>query len=84
MRTTATEASRNFTELLTRVAAGETIEADRRRQFAAIVVPPGPALLPGGALLELLGRLARFGEGCATDVARLSEVATRPGEPWPS
>ncbi|MHB1527024.1 MAG: type II toxin-antitoxin system Phd/YefM family antitoxin [Candidatus Dormibacteria bacterium] len=84
MRISATEASRKFSELLTRVASGETVEVARHGQIVAVVVPPGRALLPGVALLELLGSLPRLDEGFATDVARLSEVATRPGEPWPS
>jgi len=84
MRIKATEASRKFSALLNRVASGATVEADHHGEIVAVVTPPGSPLLPGDAILDLLGHLPQFDDGFAIDIQRLSEVAASGRDPWPS
>jgi prevent-host-death family protein len=82
MRISATEASREFSKLLSRVAAGETIEVDRHGEVVAMVVPPRSALVSGATIRALLERLPRPDDRFAADVKELSAVVTPPGDPW--
>jgi prevent-host-death family protein len=82
MRISATEASREFSKLLTRVAAGETIDIYRHGEVVAMVVPPRLALVSGAKLRSLLERLPRPDDRFAKDVKELSAVVTSPGDPW--
>ncbi len=84
MRIKATEASRGFSSLLSRVAAGETIEVDRHGEVVAVVTPPGRRMISGAALRELVERLPRPDAGFRKDVRGLREVTARPSEPWRS
>ncbi|MHB8507338.1 MAG: type II toxin-antitoxin system Phd/YefM family antitoxin [Candidatus Dormibacteria bacterium] len=84
MRISATEASREFSRLLSRVAAGETVEVHRHGEIVAIVAPPRRSLVPGVALLDLLNRLPRPDADFEADVAQLKDHLTRPREPWQS
>jgi antitoxin (DNA-binding transcriptional repressor) of toxin-antitoxin stability system len=82
MRIKATEASRGFSALLTRVAAGETVEVDRHGEVVALLVPPRRSMVSGDALIELLARLPRPDPGFADDVASVKEVVAQPVDPW--
>ena len=82
MRIKATDASRGFSDLLSRVAAGETVEVDRHGQVVAVLSPVRPTFLSGTALLTLLERLPRPDERFADDVKGLAEVTVRPSDPW--
>jgi prevent-host-death family protein len=82
MRISATEASREFSKLLTRVAAGETIEIDRHGEVVAMVVPPRFALVSGAKLRSLLERLPCPDDRFAKDVNELSAVVTSPSDAW--
>ncbi len=84
VRIKATEASRGFSSLLTRVAAGETVEVDRHGEVVAVVSPPGRRMISGAALRELMEHLPRPGEGFREDVRGLRNVTARPSDPWPS
>jgi prevent-host-death family protein len=84
MRVNATDASRGFSRLLSRVAAGETIEIDRHGQVVAVVMPPRRAMLSGAALSELLERLPRPDDRFADDVRGLSAITTPASDPWAS
>jgi len=84
MRMSATAASRAFSALLSRVAAGETVEIDRHGEVIARLVPARRTLLSGEALLDLMGRLPTPDAGFAGDVAVLGDALVRPADPWPS
>jgi antitoxin (DNA-binding transcriptional repressor) of toxin-antitoxin stability system len=80
----ATEASRGFSALLTRVAGGETVEVERHGEVVAILSPPPKSMMSGAALLELIERPPRPDDRFADDVRSLAEVTTSSTEPWPS
>ncbi|MGH9172191.1 MAG: hypothetical protein ACRD0Z_15190 [Acidimicrobiales bacterium] len=85
MRVRATEASRGFSSLLTRVAGGEVIEVDRHGEIVAVLMPPRRATTTSGAAIsELIRRLPRPDERFVHDVRALAEVTTSLSEPWPS
>lgn len=84
MRISATEASRGFSDLLSRVSGGEIVEIDRHGDVVAIVAPPRRRTRTGEELLNLLNDLPRPDRGFAEDIARLGELTLNPGEPWPS
>jgi antitoxin (DNA-binding transcriptional repressor) of toxin-antitoxin stability system len=81
---TATEAARNFSAVLNRVAAGEEIELTRSGAAVAVIGPPGVRLLSAARFRELLvaapGTDAEFGK----DLRRVRESARLPGDPWES
>lgn len=84
MRVKATEASREFSALLTRVSSGETVEVDRHGEVVAVVIPPPRRTMSGSALLELARRLPLPDERFADDVRGLSKTLAHPGDPWAS
>jgi antitoxin (DNA-binding transcriptional repressor) of toxin-antitoxin stability system len=84
MRVSATEASRGFSDLLSRVAGGETVEIDRHGQVVAVIRPPAPSLISGAALLQLIDRLPAPDGGFGRDVAALRDVTGDTSDPWPS
>lgn len=84
MRMTATQASRSFSDLLSRVASGETVEVDRHGQIVAVVQPPPRTAVSGADLLSSLLRLPRPDRRFAQDVTRLGEATRAPEDPWRS
>ena len=84
MRIKATEASRGFSELLNRVASGETVEVDRHGEVVAVVMPPPRAMVSGRDLIQLVKQLPRPDDRFAEDVRKLSEITAVPKDPWPS
>lgn len=84
MRLSATEASREFSDLLSRVAAGESVEVERHGHVVAVVVPPSRGYLSGSSVLELLDRLPLPDSDFGRDVAGLAEVLKTSTSPWPS
>jgi len=84
VRITATEASRGFSELLSRVAAGESVEIDRHGQVVALVTPVRPRFVSGATLLDRLAGLPSPDPDFAGDIAALSEVLTPFTDPWQS
>lgn len=84
MRITATEASRGFSDLLSRVAEGETVEVDRHGQVVAVLSPARQTTLSGADLLALIARLPHPDERFARDVGTLAEITISPGDPWQS
>ena len=84
MKLTATAASKEFSDVLSRVTAGETIEIERHGHTVAVIVPPQRGFLVGGDLLALIDQLPLPDENFACDVGRLGEVTRPPAEPWPS
>lgn len=70
--------------MLSRVAAGETIEIERHGHTVAVIIPPQRGYLGGADLLTLLEQLPMPDEDFGSDVARLAELTRPPVEPWPS
>jgi prevent-host-death family protein len=84
-RLTATEAARNFSEVLNRVAAGEEFEIVRNGAPVAILAPPRVRLLPASRLTALLRSLPSVDAAFAEDLRRIRREAGPPPEsPWPS
>lgn len=84
MRISATTASKGFSDLLSRVAAGESVEIERHGHTVAVVVPPQRGYLSGSGLVDLLSRLPLPDPDFATDVAGLGRVLREPADPWQS
>ena len=72
-RLTATEAARNFSDVLNRVGAGEEIEIMRNGAPVAVLAPPRARLLPAGRLRTLLAALPSVDNAFA-DVAEGSDI----------
>ncbi|MGH3789066.1 MAG: type II toxin-antitoxin system Phd/YefM family antitoxin [Pseudonocardiaceae bacterium] len=84
MKLTATAASKGFSDVLSRVAAGETIEIERHGHTVAVIIPPQRGFLSGSELGALIDKLPVPDEQFGPDVARLAELLRPPAEPWPS
>ena len=84
MRVTATAASRGFSELLSRVSSGETVEVERHGAIVAVLRPPRRDDISADMLRHLLRRLPRPDPGFAADVAALAAVTRAPADAWPS
>jgi prevent-host-death family protein len=85
-RMTATEASRSFSDLLNRVAAGERFEVTRNGATVAVIGPPAPkSFLTPKELADLLGSF-ELDDDFAKDIAAIRREAGRaPTEsPWDS
>jgi len=81
---TATEAARNFSELLTRVAAGEEIEVTRSGASVAVIGPPRAQLLSAERFRALIASAPRPDKDFADDVRAQRRTVGPPGDPWPS
>ncbi len=81
---TATDASRNFSDLLGRVAAGESVEIVRNGTPVARIVPPARRLLSADAFRRLYEAAPPVDEAFAADVVSAREAIGPPGSPWPS
>ena len=83
-RVTATEASRTFSEILNRVAAGEEIEITRSGAAVAVIAPPKTRLVTADHFRALMATAPRVDPGFAGDLRELREAAGPPRESWPS
>jgi prevent-host-death family protein len=83
-RLTATEAARNFSEVLNRVGAGEEIEIVRNGAPVAVLAPPRARLLPASRLRALLAALPNVDEAFADDLRRIRREVGPPEDPWAS
>ena len=81
---TATEAARNFSEVLNRVAAGEEVEIIRNGTIVALLSPPKHRLLSREAFRELMASAPPVDEAFASDMRSLRDEAAPPESPWPS
>jgi prevent-host-death family protein len=83
---TATEASRSFSDLLTRVAGGDEVEITRAGETVAVIGPPKPPMfLPPDRWNELVGSFGLGEEWAqAVEEAQREANATMPGSPWES
>ena len=82
---TATEASRSFSDVLNRVAAGEEIEIQRNGAPVAVLAPPRRArLVSAERFRELMASLPRVDADFARDVMDARESVGPPEPRWPS
>jgi prevent-host-death family protein len=80
----ATEAARNFSEVLNRVGAGEEIEIVRNGAPVAVLAPPRVRLFPASRLRALLAALPPIDEGFADDLREIRREVGPPADPWAS
>jgi prevent-host-death family protein len=83
-RMTATEAARNFSELLNRVAAGEEVEVTRSGAPVAVIRPVKTRLVSAERFRELMDSAPPADEDFADDVRRLRAAIGAPEDPWAS
>ena len=83
-RMTATEASRSFSAVLSRVAAGEEIEVTRNGAAVAVIGPPKARLVSAERFRELLESAPSVDAAFAADVRALRDSVGPPGDAWPS
>lgn len=83
-RMTATDAARNFSDLLNRVADGEEIEVTRSGAAVAVVAAPKSRLISAERFRELIGSAPPPDAGFANDIRAARESVGPPGDPWPS
>ena len=83
-RMTATEAARNFSDLLNRVASGEEVELTRSGAPVAVIGPPTARLVSAERFRELMASAPSPDEDFAEDVRAVRESVGPPREPWPS
>lgn len=83
---TATEASRSFSDVLDRVAAGEQIEVTRGGVTVATIAPPRVRLMSAARLASLLDEAPPVDASFADDVraVRATLDAVPEGDPWAS
>ena len=83
-RLTATEAARNFSEVLNRVAAGEELEIVRNGTVVALLGPPRRRLLSAESFRELVKSAPAVDDDFAADLRAIRAEAGPPESPWPS
>ncbi len=83
-RISATEASRSFSEVLNRVAAGEEIEITRAGSPVAVIAPPPFRALSAERFRELMSAAPSVDEDFLDDVSAIRKEAGAPESPWPS
>jgi antitoxin (DNA-binding transcriptional repressor) of toxin-antitoxin stability system len=81
---TATEAARQFSEVLNRVIAGEEIEITRSGAPVAVIGPPKARVLSGGQFRALIASAPKPDDGFAADVRAAREAIGPPETAWPS
>lgn len=82
---TATEAGRSFSDVLTRVAAGEEVEVTRSGASVAVIGPPRARSVSAARFRDLIASAPRIDEDFADDLREVRDSAGPPrAEPWPS
>ena len=81
---TATEAARNFSEVLNRVAAGEEVEVTRAGAPVATIAPIRTRLLSAARFRELIATAPAPDAEFAGDLRALRATVAPPDEPWRS
>jgi len=80
----ATEAARNFSEVLNRVAAGEELEIVRNGATVALLSPPKRRLLSRDAFRALMASAPSADDAFLDDLRAIRREAGTPESPWPS
>lgn len=83
-RLTATEAARNFSDVLNRVAAGEEIEILRNDALVAVISPPRLRFASAERFRELLASAPPVDGAFADDLRAIRAAAGRPEDAWQS
>lgn len=83
-KVTATEASRNFSDLLGRVSAGESIEIVRNGAPVANMVPATRRSWSAAAFRELMRSAPAVDDEFATEVDAARRSVGPPNSSWPS
>jgi prevent-host-death family protein len=81
---TATEAARNFSAVLNRVAAGEQIELTRSGAPVAMIGPPAMRFVSAARFRAILAAAPSPDADFASELRAARESAGAPGDPWPS
>lgn len=81
---TATDAGRAFSEVLSRVAAGEEVEVIRSGAPVAVITPPRARAISAARFRELITGAPPLDEGFAGEAREIRERVGPPEEPWPS
>lgn len=84
VRISATDASRNFSGLLNRVAAGDEIELVRNGSPVAVIRPARERLVEPGDLLDLISSGPQLDRGFAADVDAARDELGPPQDRWRS
>jgi prevent-host-death family protein len=84
VRLSATDVSRQFSDVLNRVAAGEEIEIVRNGAPVAVLSPPRVRLLPASRLRSLLASLPPVDDAFADDLRQIRGEVGPPEDPWAS
>jgi prevent-host-death family protein len=80
---TATEASRNFSTVLTRVQAGEEIEVTRNGATVAVIAPYVPTRgVTAAELKALFATLPRADDDFIKDLEDIRRESGVPEDPW--
>ena len=83
-RLSATEAARNFSAVLNRVAAGEEVEIVRNGATVALLVPPRARLITAERMLDLLASAPPVDSDFADDVRSIRAEAGPAEVSWRS
>lgn len=83
-RLSATEAARNFSEVLNRVAAGEEIEVVRNGAPVAVLAPAQRTLVSAERFRVVLASAPAVDDAFADDVRAIRDAVPAADEPWPS
>lgn len=83
-RMTATEAARNFSDVLNRVAAGDEIEVTRSGAPVALISRPRARVVSAARFRELISDAPRPDEGFSEAVREARRSIGPPGNPWRS
>jgi len=81
---TATEASRRFSDVLNRVAAGDEIEVTRSGAPVAVIAPPAARLVSAERFRELIATAPPVDAKFATEMRTLRAGVAPPEASWPS
>ncbi|HEX8157148.1 MAG TPA: type II toxin-antitoxin system prevent-host-death family antitoxin [Solirubrobacteraceae bacterium] len=80
---TATETSRNFSDVLHRVASGEVVEVTRGGVPVAVIGPPRARLISGERFRALIAGAPTPDDAFAQELRSARNAVGPPGEPWP-
>jgi prevent-host-death family protein len=83
-RLSATNVSRNFSEILNRVAAGEEIEITRAGAPVAVLTPPRRRFVPVSRLREIIESAPTPDDEFLEDVQAIRKESGIPESPWPT
>lgn len=81
---TATEVARNFSAVLSRVAAGEEVEVVRNGAPVAVIAPPKLRLVSAERFRDLLASAPQVDDSFAEDLRAIRAELEAPEDAWQS